>query len=738
MASPLPEYTGKDLIQSVHDKDVVKLAAVVNSGISVTYRTKRGTSVLHVAAMLRDKEMMLHLLKKYPLCIEIGKKLDKQKGYNAMHHWCANEGDSEVFDQLTRAGFDCKDTTSAGQTSLDLAKNTKTDVLVKHIESVLKDPSIGDFSTWTELHECAIDGEALTCLNLIENNNGADVMKCATCPRTNIKIELPPSLTPLEVAVYFDNCAVLRPLVMYTEYHIIQKCLKIVKISTKAKQCLLREICSKLRKEYKEDCVVFGKICGEGEENKGKVCVVFSKTKTHGKETKKAGYRILFRNPSICEKDGRDEGREVLQHCHRRNYLLSDTDKTRIDKAINSKCDHLWAKHSNIRGFISSPVKCSKGKFIETPCVVILCLFKSFIPENESRFPDVLNVDDEVVPVDVREGCFNLVGCDNPLATHVRLNMGCNIGTNDETSRFGTLGPFVDIEGKLAFLTCAHVMFSLQECLKKAGVQDQSRGTQLDFTQHGGTRREDREHDQQCDPHESESTKRLALQPASSSSGVSSGKDDRECGQVKKWDYAIDQETSIDIAVVEITKQDRIPLSGRFTVYDMKQLKMSGYANDEPTFDTGKVGQPTYVEGEREQAVPAATEDGPPKPDGRGEHIPDPRNNIILFGSSSGLTNGKYRNSSKVQFTTKLCGTTNAHERYRGLYYIDNSQCEETHCKLPPLALFGDSGAGVYQRMDDNSLVCIGVLVAVDNTGSALVIPIDPILKHFDVKLKVF
>ncbi|XP_033725839.1 uncharacterized protein LOC117315654 [Pecten maximus] len=566
---------------------------------------------------------------------------------------------------------------------------------------------------------------------MIENNNGADVMKQAS----NGSAEIPPDIqkrlpqlfTSMELAFYLDNYQVLPMLVKYTDNYIIDKCLK--SSLGKTNEAIIRGIRGKLSHEHKPKHVAFGRLRDPSEHNAKNVFVVFSTTKTHGAETSIAGYRVLFRDPEICEKDGIDEGRVVLHHCHENDYFLSEDEKVLIDKAIKQDCDKLWNRHSNIRGIMSSPVKYSKGQFLRQPCVVILCLFKTFIPENELDFPTSILVDGQYVPVDVREGYFRLVGDDNPLAKHVPLKMGCTIRTNDGTARFGTLGPFVEYENRLCGLVAAHVMFSKEECQQKAKTNRSSQEHVLSDTKYGGTRVEE-VYARGC-------SERLMLQPGNGP-GANQQDVDLVCGRVIKWDYAIERDTSIDIAVVEITKKERKPQQGLFTAYEKHQFKKIGYPDMEPTFDTGKKGNPT-CDPEADKHPTSVSEEAEREKsdnDKRKDHTAG--NNTIIFGGVSGPTIGKYRNSSSVQFTDKVCGRTEANERYRGMHFIDNSQCGEPDCKLPPLAQRGDSGGAVFQRLEDKSLVSIGVLVAVDNTGSALVTPINPVLDYFNLRMKKF
>ncbi|XP_060072928.1 uncharacterized protein LOC132552757 [Ylistrum balloti] len=710
MASSTSTATGERLISCALYGDVDTFTDLVRNGVDVTYRTKGGTSVLHSAAMGTDKKMMFYLFENHPSCIECGKRNDKKKGFNALHYWCKNNGDISVFDLFTKAGFDFTRKTAGGQTPLDLVKG-RGDHYVQYIENILKGKVVDEPLVWTDLHQSVVDNDQYTCLSLSENNI-KDVMTRASSknraiPQT-IQKYLPPKVTPMELALFYENDGILQILTSYTDNDVIERCLKMNRHKTNS---ILEGIKKKLSMQYKGDYVVRGTL------RDMTVFVVFSTKKTHRTETSIAGYRVLFYNLRYTEKGGWDEGRAVLHYCHSHNYVLSDADKIRVDKAIEQENETLWNNHSNIRGILSSPVKYQKGQFLLTPCVVIVCSFKSFIPNGESNFPSKIYVKGESVPVDVdvREGFFKLV-VNNPIGKHVPLKMGGNIGTNDGTTRHGTIGPLVEYMDRLCFITCAHVMYSEEECWQprnthQAGVLCQRSGL-----------------------HSQRSTERLAFQPVKESEG------DLECGRVVCWDYALERRTSIDIAIVEITDQTRLPTSGGFTVYDQEELDRIGYATEEPTFDSGKTGRPTPTSDEETQPAPTSICAKPDTSDTDGalNNTFDTSNDIIIFGSMSGATSGKYRNSTSTRFTQKMYGKTKASERYCGMLYIENSQCGETHCKLKPLAVRGDSGAGVFQRKSDNSLECIGVLVAVDNTDSALVIPVGSIQKHFQINFKKF
>ncbi|XP_021379482.1 uncharacterized protein LOC110466973 isoform X2 [Mizuhopecten yessoensis] len=520
------------------------------------------------------------------------------------------------------------------------------------------------FKKWIGLHRSAAAGNSLDVIKMIEN--GADAMKKINSVFfPNIDLKNKEMLTPMEVAFYSKENEMVGLLVSYTDEEIVRKCLsKCEDTYLETKPYIVKGI---LRKKYKDKCIdiVFGELHPE----KLKMFVIYTKTIIHGSETTESGYRVLFRDPTVSS----DEGRKVLRHSHEQNYILSDADRGLVAQSIKQHSDKLWNDHSNLRGIMSSPVKSVGGNFTKKTCLVILCHFKGFVPDNEPLFPREIQIGNDVLPVDVREGQVALHHVMCPDALHTPLSFGCNIGSADDyTTRFGTVGPFVQLnDDKIGFITCAHVVYGNYRFV----------GDSLpDIT---------------------------VLQPSNGDTAFP--EEARICGKVVNLKYSLNEDTSIDVAVVEITVPERKPSSPGFAAYSQEQLTGRGISENIPLFNHGECGEPTV---------------------GR---------EVVKFGSASGVTYGTYRGIETSEFSSKLYGRTSETERWRGVYYIENRQCQEKDCQLPPFSTPGDSGAGVFQVRDDNSLICVGILVGADTaTGSGIVIPIKPILEEFNLTLKIF
>ncbi|XP_060072927.1 uncharacterized protein LOC132552756 [Ylistrum balloti] len=736
------KYTLADLFASAEDGDVERLDNIVSSGIAVDFTTKGGSSVLHFAASKGQTTMIHHLIEKYTFCIEKGKYLDSM-GFNALHY-AARAGNVDIVRDLIYAGFDLVTRTNDRRSVMDLAREANQTELIRFLKKsegpdasftlgrlitmtsnlfTLKSVEIlegrhpeeknGDdnddaqipqcsqtpadpdftitddteydipetssdvdleknpdevFRQWISLHRFSAEGKSLDVLRLIEN--GADPMKKINSAFfSNLCLESKQMLTPMEVAFYSKQKQTLGLLVRYTADEIVTKCLsECVGEFKESKPYIVKEI---LRKNYKDKYVDI--VFGEYLPKKQKMFVIYTNTISHGSETSEAGYSVCFRNPSVSS----DESRKVLYHSHKEGYILSDEDRKLVGRAIKQHSDKLWNRHSNLRGIMSSPVKYKSGRFEKQTCLVILCHFKGFVPDNEPLFPTEVEVGDVKLPVDIREGNVVLHHVQCPDALHKPLSFGCNIGAADDTTmRFGSVGPFVQLENdKVGFITCAHVV-------------------------HGNSR------------YVGDSVPDIdVVQP--SNGGTEHPEDDRKCGKVVYFKYSLDEETSIDVAVVEITEPQRVPPLPGFSAYSQEQFTERGFPEHGPDFNHGEFGEPTVG------------------------------HEIIKFGSASGITYGTYRGIEMTEFSSKIYGKATETERWRGVYYIENRQCSEQDCQPPPFSTPGDSGAGVFQVIvnEDNSrsLICVGVLVGADTaTGSGIVIPIKPILETFGLRLKVF
>lgn len=152
-----------------------------------------------------------------------------------------------------------------------------------------------------------------------------------------------------------------------------------------------------------------------------------------------------------------------------------------LKSTISMYAKRLMESHSNLEGIGASIFMSTKHgvvvplnirSFQPTPCIVLFCGRKSYIPYGEDVFPRELNgpKNDMCFPVDVQEGWF--INCNSPvnqsssimkpnsLKPYDQLVMGCCFSQHGG-SALATLGPFLSIrntEGseEVGVLTVAH------------------------------------------------------------------------------------------------------------------------------------------------------------------------------------------------------------------------------------------------------------------------------------------
>ncbi|KAK3085595.1 hypothetical protein FSP39_005851 [Pinctada imbricata] len=124
-----------------------------------------------------------------------------------------------------------------------------------------------------------------------------------------------------------------------------------------------------------------------------------------------------------------------------------------IEEKIKKHLDKLYAKHSNLQSVSSSCFKVKGNEIIETPCIVLYCSLKGYIPLEEEKFPECI----ENTPTDIREGYAVATG---PADVNDPLGLGCSIGALGR-GESGSLGVFTQ-NGiyQTGFISCAHVFFS--------------------------------------------------------------------------------------------------------------------------------------------------------------------------------------------------------------------------------------------------------------------------------------
>ncbi|XP_062579915.1 uncharacterized protein LOC134241921 [Saccostrea cucullata] len=145
-----------------------------------------------------------------------------------------------------------------------------------------------------------------------------------------------------------------------------------------------------------------------------------------------------------------------------------------ITKYLKENADSIMKKHSNLEmirasGFRIKRNKAKKKKAVSEPCIAIYCSYKGVVPVGEEEFPTEL----DGFATDIREGCFHLHGnydiCANSKDQLDPLRMGASISRESGGDGHGTLGGFVQLnDGEIGFITCAHVLHSVDEMLRNA------------------------------------------------------------------------------------------------------------------------------------------------------------------------------------------------------------------------------------------------------------------------------
>ncbi|XP_033758067.1 uncharacterized protein LOC117340414 [Pecten maximus] len=302
----------------------------------------------------------------------------------------------------------------------------------------------------------------------------------------------------------------------------------------------IAEVGERLKMEYSElkPAVIPGHMKTDDGSLK-KVFVVYSPHVLHASNHEKEGIGlVMLRNPYKVD----NEARTVSQN-KGKEYTIPKEDMEMAKQVIQSHSNTLWCNHSNLNIISVSSVR-SKRKGAELEqclCIVLYCSTKGVVPIGEEEFPRKL----DSISIDVREGYFEL-GVYNTFPSssrHSDLKMGCNIGkiTTSIKNGGGSLGPFVNYNDKMSFLTCAHVLF------------DVDRYPQIDYS----------------------FNKRPRIDVAQPSPGSSTASGD-SCGIVQRAIFKPQSPTSIDVAVVTISDPTRQPVKGRFAMDHTYRLKKAG------------------------------------------------------------------------------------------------------------------------------------------------------------------
>ncbi|OWF36758.1 uncharacterized protein LOC110441179 [Mizuhopecten yessoensis] len=360
--------------------------------------------------------------------------------------------------------------------------------------------------------------------------------------------------TPLFVATFLENTATVKSLVKYSDKRNIAYCMKNLHLNKSMEKVYMTEFGERLKIKYSrlKPAVVPGhqkKTDGTW----GRVFVIYSRDVLRPDDHVQEGIGlVMLRNPYEVNKEDL-----IVSNSQKPNRSISEQDNERAKQAIQLYSKKLWCNHINLNIIRVSSVRSCKGNIVEPEvCVVLCCITKGVVPLGEKEFPTRLAIsEDDFIYTDVREGIFTYGGYDTRPSTfrHDYLKMGCDISSISEQNFGGTIGPFVNYEGNLSFLTCAHVLFDV-------GQQHD-----VDFTDDG-------------------IRKINVVQPGMSSS-VPSGD---PCGFVKRAIFDPSLDPSIDVAVVTISDPARIPKRGRFANDHSYKLARSGFM-ELPEYNTGSI-----------------------------------------------------------------------------------------------------------------------------------------------------
>lgn len=163
-------------------------------------------------------------------------------------------------------------------------------------------------------------------------------------------------------------------------------------------------------------------------------------------------YEFINVNKDLDKKQ--EEARETKKK--ENNAPAIDRDlRLALGNFIASTAEKIYAKYSNVVGIDVSNFY-SKHQEV-TPCIVLYCLDKDFIPLGEENLPRSLYMSTNdpskstEIPCDFREEIIMFGSCNNCLGD--TFNLGCNIGG---PINGGSLGFFINSPFK-GFLTAAHV-----------------------------------------------------------------------------------------------------------------------------------------------------------------------------------------------------------------------------------------------------------------------------------------
>ncbi|KAK3600417.1 hypothetical protein CHS0354_023625 [Potamilus streckersoni] len=373
-------------------------------------------------------------------------------------------------------------------------------------------------------------------------------------------------------------------------------------------------------------------------------------------------FECIFRH----EYEVSEEAREIIDNKEIRRIVARRRQMKGLQETLANNINQLLSCHSNIEMVGISSIRSVKyghinARLIPETCIVIYVHVKGIIPYDEKMFPRSMGN----YLIDVPEGKFiSYSDVPGPRDYHQHLSMGCQIVRKG--GLMGTIGGFLDMpNGNVGILTCAHVVMTnkeREEYINSTPDEQLQKQKTFPWCTH-----------RICQPDEY-----------------------REFGTVLKFvlTSGSPSEVGVDAAIVTVTEQSRLPISGRFPKNDNIT---AGYESDsQMEFSSGQCIQISeYREGCE----------------------------VVKFGATTGITRGLLAHSSLHAKRSNMPGLA-----FKNFMY--NQMEIEPLKHANGFALPGDSGALVFmaKRGNRKKLVAVGMVVGGTTSNTTVVTPILNIL----------
>ncbi|KAK3612108.1 hypothetical protein CHS0354_031179 [Potamilus streckersoni] len=438
---------------------------------------------------------------------------------------------------------------------------------------------------------------------------------------------------------------------------------------------LLSEMASYFASCISEQCTAWAGYRHQKAEKPVFCIILENESKTVAKETLPMAfqsYDCIIRHKNMVS----NEDKIVQQAVTEYGKQIPSEEVEKMHQCIAKNSESLLSCHSNITGiglcsFRSIGYGTDKARLIEETCIVLSVTVKGLIPFGEYKFPSVI----DGIAVDVREGGFVLFSGLKAQAYYQHVRMGCAISINP--SSFGTLGGFVDLpRGSIGCITSAHCFMPIDESSKSDdGSMD---GLELYD-----------EINRNC------IISQAVYQPDATVEASEFGKVSRIA--LKSGDA---ERSGVDAALIEITDPERTPDSGLFPDTDSLSLE------SQMIFDTGFLGENKDILGNGDE--------------------------VIMFGSSSGIRRGRLRQGKVIVRRNKI-STGPIPSTMFNQYEVHPVSGER-------FATDGDSGALVFHGSQGNlkNLRAIGMVIGGTLSNNTVVTPIRDIFKALELECEQF